>query len=257
MKSFLARRPTPAMIVALVALFSSLAGGATAAKLLTGKQIANKSITGKDVKPRSLTGKHVKNRSLKAKDFKRGQLPAGEMGPEGPAGPAGAEGPAGSAGPEGDRGPIGATGPEGPEGPEGPQGPAGPAGGNVIASGYQTLGSGSTLGLGNNDLLAPAFTPSEDGDCVVTAQVAIENEGANANNSATVQVISRADGGATTSDAGWAHDVMADGDSQGSASKTAIVPIAAGASYELGVRILAGGDSVGDDAFPTVTYFCL
>ena len=36
----LAGRPTPAMAVALVALFSSLAGGATAAKLLTGKDIA-------------------------------------------------------------------------------------------------------------------------------------------------------------------------------------------------------------------------
>ena len=58
-------------------LSSSLAGGATAATLLTGKDIANKSLTGKDLKKKSVTGKHVKNRSLVAKDFKKGQLPAG------------------------------------------------------------------------------------------------------------------------------------------------------------------------------------
>ena len=45
------------MVVALVALSSSLASGATAAKLLTGKDIANRSITGKDLKAELVTGK--------------------------------------------------------------------------------------------------------------------------------------------------------------------------------------------------------
>lgn len=125
MKSLLTNRPSPAMAVALVALFSSLAGGATAAKLITGKQIANKSITGKDVKPRTLRGKHVKNRSLLAKDFKRGQLPAGEVGPAGPIGPAGPAGAAGPAGPRGERGPTGAMGATGATGATGPEGPPG------------------------------------------------------------------------------------------------------------------------------------
>ena len=48
------KRPTPAMVVALVALVSSLAGTAVAARLITSKD--------------------VKNGSLLAKDFKKGQL---------------------------------------------------------------------------------------------------------------------------------------------------------------------------------------
>ena len=81
--------PSPAMVVALVALSSSLASGAMAAKLLTGKDIANRSITGKDLKASSVTSKHVKNRSLVTKDFKKGHLLFGQIGPVGPEGPEG------------------------------------------------------------------------------------------------------------------------------------------------------------------------
>jgi hypothetical protein len=113
------------------------------------------------------------------------------------------------------------------------------------------------LAAGNNDFFATAFTPTANGVCVVTGQVAIDSQGANANNSASVQTIVRANGGSTSVDGGWGNYVMADGDSEGSAAKTATFPISAGSSYELGVRLLAAGDSVGDMAFPTVTYFCL
>ena len=61
------------------------AGTATAARLITGKQIKNSSITSSD----------VKNGSLLRGDFKSGQLPAGPRGPQGlpgPAGPRGANG---------------------------------------------------------------------------------------------------------------------------------------------------------------------
>ena len=122
MKSRFAGRPTPAMVVALVALSSSLAGAATGATLLTGKDIRNKSLTGKDLKGKTVTGKHVKNRSLVADDFKRGQLPAG---PIGPVGPAGADGERGPEGPRGPRGPQGEAGDDGADGATGPQGPAG------------------------------------------------------------------------------------------------------------------------------------
>jgi hypothetical protein len=77
----MAGRPTPAIVIALVALSSSLAGGATAAELLTGTQIVNESIAGNDLKPSSVTGKHVKDRSLLAKDLKKGELPMGPIGP--------------------------------------------------------------------------------------------------------------------------------------------------------------------------------
>ena len=79
-------RPTPSMLVAVLALVVATGGTSYAALSITGKDIKNGSVTGKDVKDKSLTGKDVKNRSLLAKDFKRGQLPAGPKGATGPTG---------------------------------------------------------------------------------------------------------------------------------------------------------------------------
>ena len=127
----------------------------------------------------------------------------------------------------------------------------------MIASGYHTLGGGQALTSGNNDFFAPGFTASGDGVCVVAGQVVVDNQGANANNSASIQTVRRLNGSATASDGGWNHYVMADGDSEGSASKTTTFDITEGNSYELGVRVFVANDSVGDLAFPTVTYFRL
>jgi hypothetical protein len=112
-------RQSPAMVVAMIALFVALTGTAvaTTSALITGAQIKNSSITGLD----------VKNKSLTAKDFK-GSL-RGARGPAGPAGPQGAQGAQGAQGPAGPQGPQG---PQGEQGPQGPQGPAtGPAGGDL------------------------------------------------------------------------------------------------------------------------------
>jgi hypothetical protein len=79
------RVPRPAMVVAIFALTLATVGSATAAKLITGKQIKNASVTGKD----------VKDRSLSAADFS-GSV-EGPRGPQGEPGPAGPAGPAGSA----------------------------------------------------------------------------------------------------------------------------------------------------------------
>lgn len=79
-------RPSPAMVIACLALLLALGGTGYAAIKL----------------PRnSVTTVQVKDFSLLARDFKRGQLPAGPVGPTGPTGPAGAAGPAGPAGPSG------------------------------------------------------------------------------------------------------------------------------------------------------------
>jgi hypothetical protein len=85
-KRLLARRPSPAMIVALVALCSSLTGGAFAAALIDGGDIQNGSITKKDLKNNSVNSKKVKNQTLLADDFAPGQLQGvpglqGERGP--------------------------------------------------------------------------------------------------------------------------------------------------------------------------------
>src|SRR5437763_13653504 len=67
--------PSPALVVACLALLVGLAGTGYAVTRL----------------PRnSGTPVQVKDFSLLARDFKRGQLPAGPQGPAGPAGPAGA-----------------------------------------------------------------------------------------------------------------------------------------------------------------------
>jgi hypothetical protein len=70
------------MIVAFVALFVAGAGSATAARLITGKQIKNSSITSTD----------VKNGSLLRRDFRSSQLPRGPQGLPGASGRAGRDG---------------------------------------------------------------------------------------------------------------------------------------------------------------------
>src|SRR5947209_15380806 len=76
-------RPSPAMVIACLALLLALGGTGYAAIKLPKN---------------SVTTYQVKDFSLLARDFKRGQIPAGPVGPQGPAG---AQGPAGPAGPAG------------------------------------------------------------------------------------------------------------------------------------------------------------
>ena len=58
------KRPSAAGIVAVLALVLAMGGTATAAKLISGKDIQNKSLTGKDVKGKSLGGGKLKLDSL-------------------------------------------------------------------------------------------------------------------------------------------------------------------------------------------------
>jgi hypothetical protein len=97
------------MVVALIALFVSLAGNAGAGALLL------------------ITSKNIKNGSIQAVDLSRAakaQL-KGNEGPRGPQGPSGATGAQGLPGPLGPPGPQGLPGARGPEGPRGLQGPPG------------------------------------------------------------------------------------------------------------------------------------
>ncbi len=63
-------RPSPALIVALVALFVALGGVGYAAVTVSGKNIKNNSVTTKDIKNNSLRGKDIKNNSLRGKDIR-------------------------------------------------------------------------------------------------------------------------------------------------------------------------------------------
>jgi hypothetical protein len=64
MKRILRRRPSPALVVAAIALFVAL-GGSAYALTITGADVRNGSLTGSDVKNRSLTQVDLRGRALK------------------------------------------------------------------------------------------------------------------------------------------------------------------------------------------------
>jgi hypothetical protein len=110
------RRPSPSMLVALLALFVALGGGSYAAL-----QIPRGSVGTNQLKNGAVTSPKVRNNSLLVRGFNRSarsQL-------QGPQGARGAQGPAGAQGPGGPQGPAGPAGPAGPVGPA--TGPAGDA----------------------------------------------------------------------------------------------------------------------------------
>jgi hypothetical protein len=99
------RHPSPAMVVACLALLVALGGTSIAAvtqlvprNSVGPRQIQFGAVTGPKIRSNAVTSAKVANRSLLRADFAPGQLPAGPTGPQGPAGPAGAAGPAGPAG---------------------------------------------------------------------------------------------------------------------------------------------------------------
>jgi hypothetical protein len=97
------RMPSPAMIVAFVALFVASTGSAVAGALITGAQVKNNSLTGLDIQTGTITSADVKNGTLRPVDFK-GPLPAGAQGPQGQPGPQGQSGPQGPPGAQGEPG---------------------------------------------------------------------------------------------------------------------------------------------------------
>ena len=105
MKKLLGRRPSPAMVVACLALIVALGGTSVAAvsqlvprNSVGPRQLQFGAVTSPKIRNNAVTSVKVRNRSLLRADFAPGQLPAGPTGPAGPAGPAGAAGPAGPAG---------------------------------------------------------------------------------------------------------------------------------------------------------------
>jgi hypothetical protein len=106
MNCFVGRRPSPAMVVALIALFVALSSGAYAAisvphNSVGTPQLKNGAVTGAVLHSNAVTSSKVKDGSLLGTDFKAGQLPAGAGGPVGPQGPKGDSGAQGAQGPTG------------------------------------------------------------------------------------------------------------------------------------------------------------
>jgi Collagen triple helix repeat (20 copies) len=137
------RRPSPALLVAFVALFVALGGGGAlaASKLIVNTDnIANGAVTNHKLATGSIgLGKlNIHVRSALAKVGGRGivgqQGPVGAQGAQGPQGATGAIGATGATGAQGAKGDTGATGAQGPKGDTGAAGAAGqqgPAGKSV------------------------------------------------------------------------------------------------------------------------------
>jgi hypothetical protein len=97
MSAISSRLPSPAMIVACVALVVALGGVSYAAAVLPANsvgsaQLQKKAVTASKLKKNAVTARKVKNGSLLAADFQAGQLPAGPQGPKGDKGDPGAPG---------------------------------------------------------------------------------------------------------------------------------------------------------------------
>lgn len=98
------RNPSPALVVALVALAVALGGTGYAVT-----QLPRNSVGTKQIRNNAVTGAKVKAGSLEASDFKPGSLPRGAQGDRGPQGPAGERGAQGATGERGAQGEAGPT----------------------------------------------------------------------------------------------------------------------------------------------------
>lgn len=88
------RRPSPAMVVACLALLVALGGTGYAALKLPANSVGTAQL-----QANAVTSAKVKNGALLSADFKSGQIPKGSAGPPGAQGPQGAKGDTGPAGP--------------------------------------------------------------------------------------------------------------------------------------------------------------
>jgi hypothetical protein len=93
MRPRLTKLPSPATVIASIALLVALAGTSVAAV----SALPRASVGTAQLKDNAVTSRKVKNFSLVRSDFKLGQVPRGATGARGPQGPPGAAGPAGVA----------------------------------------------------------------------------------------------------------------------------------------------------------------
>lgn len=157
----------PAMVIAAVALFVALGGGAAYATGL-------------------ISGSQIKNHSIPAKKLTKAAIESlrGMRGPAGPTGPTGTTGATGATGATGLTGPQGPPGPQGLPGLQGPPGPSSAISNSSSLVSYDDLGetivsldlsAGSYLVMGNTSIFD--LTAAEDTGCFLDDSNAGEIDG--------------------------------------------------------------------------------
>jgi hypothetical protein len=144
MRRILRHRPSPAMVIACIALAIALGGTSYAAISLPAGSVGTKQL-----KRNAVNSAKVKNRSLLAVDFKRGQLPRGAPGARGATGATGAQGIQGAPGQNGANGANGVNGATGPRGPSDVY--------EVVLSAASVQAAGTTRTLTLSNLPAGAY----------------------------------------------------------------------------------------------------
>jgi hypothetical protein len=163
------RRPRLSTVaLGSLAAFLLIGGSATAAKLITGREIAKGTITNANVKRGSLGADRLSRRARATLKGARG--PAGPAGGAGATGPAGGVGPAGPAGPAGAPGTPGAKGEKGDAGAPGAPGAPGPAG--IGPAFFEGTGS-RTIAQGGTVAVVPMTLPA--GSYVLSAKAVLNS----------------------------------------------------------------------------------
>ena len=110
MRRITSYRPSPAMVVAFIALLLGLGGGAYAQRMANNsvgtRQLKNNAVTTQKIRNGAVTSSKVRNGSLMSSDFASGQMPRGPAGPQGERGLPGERGVQGVPGPAGPPGAI-------------------------------------------------------------------------------------------------------------------------------------------------------
>ena len=150
-----------ANVIATLALFCALGGGAYAAIKLPANSVGTRQI-----RNNAVTSIKVKDASLLSRDFKAGQLPAGAQGPKGDKGDTGQTGPQGDTG---QTGPKGDTGGKGDTGATGPSGTAGAV--SATVAGQVTTSSTAYTALSGGPSVQVTVPPS--GNVLVTLTAGI------------------------------------------------------------------------------------
>lgn len=163
------RRPSPAFVLALIALIVALSGTGYAATKITSKDVKNNSLTGADIKNNSLRGADIRNGTVGANDLKRRLRNQFRV-----AGASGVPGPQGAPGAPGAQGPPGPQGPKGDQGLQGTAGPTGPSGSAARSVG-QPLSASPTSVLGLVDHGSGAMSIAKTTRVLATANVRLRN----------------------------------------------------------------------------------